>query len=66
MHTYMQAEYADCLPGLELFFVTVHGDSHVVGGTTSGHKFLQNIASYIPGTFVGYLSSLSGNLFYIL
>ena len=42
----------------------MHGGNHVIGGTTSGLKFLQNIASYIPGTFVGYLSSLLGNLFY--
>ena len=62
---YTQAEYANGLPGLELFFVSVHKGSHIIGGTTQGRNFVQNVAPYIPYTFVGYLSSQSGSLSYV-
>ena len=56
----LQVDCADELPGFDLFFVTVYKDNHVIGGTTSGMNFATKIASYIPHTFVGYLSSLYG------
>ena len=57
----LQSEYADALPGLDLFFVSVYGDSHTMGGTKLGCDFLEQVGSFIPYSFIGYLSSKSGN-----
>ena len=55
---------SDGLPGFELFFVSVYKGNNVVGGTASGKNFVSKIASYIPHTFVGYISSLHGKIYY--
>ena len=53
-----------------MIFITVHDGNHVVGGTKAGCDFLQNVGSFIPYSFMGYLpsqSSHSGNqLIYLI
>ena len=56
-----QIEYADALPGFDMFFVSVHKGNHVVGGTKEGCNFMQKAGYFIPSLFMGYLSSHSGN-----
>lgn len=45
------------VPGLELMYVAVSGGSHFVGGTGRGCQFLRDCGTYVPYSFLGYLSS---------
>ena len=38
-------------------FVAVYSGTHVVGGSSIGCKFLRESGSYIPSSFLGYVSS---------
>ena len=44
-----------------MIFITIHDGNHVVGGTKAGCDFLQNVGSFIPYSFMGYLSSQSSH-----
>ena len=41
-------------------FVAVYSGTHVVGGSSIGCKFLRESGSYIPSSFLGYVSANSG------
>ena len=46
-------------------FVAVYSGTHVVGGSSLGCKFLRESGSYIPSSFLGYVSTNSGTYMYI-
>ena len=49
----MQSEHANLVPGL----VAVSGGNHFVGGSRRGCQFLRECGTYVPYSFLGYLSS---------
>lgn len=51
--------HADSVHGFEFMFVAVYSGIHVVGGSTIGCKFLRESGSYIPSSFLGYVSANS-------
>lgn len=51
------------IPGFHLIFVTVHDEKHVVGGTEMGEKFLCEIGSHVPHSFLGYLSAANSSTY---
>ena len=51
------------IPGFHLLFVAVHNDNHVVGGTEMGAKFLREIGTHVPHSFLGYLSTPSLSMY---
>lgn len=40
-----------------MMYVLVNKGDHYVGGTSSGHDFLKDCGSYVPYSFLGYLSA---------
>ena len=46
-----------CKASLELMYVAVTDGHHYVGGTEKGCQFLKECGTYVPYSFVGYLSS---------
>ena len=53
---FVQSEHANMVPGLELMYVAVSGGNHFVGGTGRGCQFLRDCGTYVPYSFLGYLS----------
>ena len=51
------------IPGFHLIFVAVHDEKHVVGGTEMGEKFLREIGSHVPHSFLGYLSAANSSTY---
>ena len=53
-----QFEQGNKIDGFDFMFVAVHGESHITGGTEAGCNFLRTSGSYVPHSFLGYISSL--------
>ena len=48
-------------------YVVVHEGEHYVGGTEAGVQFLKDCGTYVPYSFLGYLSAKeSGMYMYII
>ena len=52
----MQSDHADIVPGLEVMYVAVSDGNHFVGGSRWGCQFLKDCGTYVPYSFVEYLS----------
>ena len=44
-------------------FVAVHNEKHVLGGTEMGEKFLHELGSHVPYSFLGYLSATLSSMY---
>ena len=52
----VQSDHADIVLGLEVMYVAVSDGNHFVGGSKRGCQFLKDCGTYVPYSFVGYLS----------
>ena len=52
-----QSQHTNMVQGLELMYLAVTDGHHYVGGTKKRCQFLKECGTYVPYSFVGYLSS---------
>ena len=44
-------------------YVVVHEGEHYVGGTEAGVQFLKDCGTYVPYSFLGYLSAKESGMY---